>query len=193
MTVQPESPPSAFRYYGRLGWGSFGTMLDVGLVVLGSLLLGLAIAVVLDGFDLVQIGLGLSTGAMLGSALVIGIVGGFVLGLASEGRLGRGRRLKGYAEVEILVARIVGVLIAGVIFLVVHGLVEGPVAELPSPFGIAVEALRSVAIAGLTVVPLIGIPLSWVARSGYLGESASIDGDIPVMYFVWAVATMLML
>lgn len=193
MTVQPESPPSALRYYASLGLGAAGTMLDVGLVVLGSVLLGLAAAVILDGFDLVLIGLGLSTGAMLGSALVIGIVGGFALGLASEGPLGRNRRLVGYPEVEVLVARVVGVLVVGALFLVIRSYLIEPVAELPVPFSIAVESIRAVAVAGLTAVPILGIPLAWVTRSGYLGEAAASDGDIPILYFVWAITTMLLL
>jgi hypothetical protein len=193
MTIQPESPPSAVRYYGSLGLGASGTMLDVGLVVLGSVLLGLAIAVVLDGFDLVSIGLGLSTGAMLGSALVIGVVGGFALGLASEGPLGRGRRLVGYPEAEILVARVLGALLVGVVFLVVESYLTEPVANLPVPFQIGVDSIRAVAVAGLTAVPLVGVPLAWVARSGYLGEAAALDGDIPVLYFVWAITTMILL
>lgn len=193
MAVQPESPPSALRYYGSLGLGATGTMLDVGLVVLGSVLLGLAVAVILDGFDLVAIGLGLSTGEMLGSALVIGIVGGFALGIASEGPLGRNRRLIGYPEVEVLIARVLGVLIVGALLLVVRNYLMEPAAELPVPFSIGVEAIRAVAVAGLTAVPLLGIPLAWVTRSGYLGDAAAADGDIPILYFVWAVTTMLLL
>lgn len=168
-------------------------MLDVGLVVVGTLLLGLAMAVILDGFDLVTIGLGLSTGAMLGSGLVIGIVGGFALGVASEGPLGRGRRLEGYDGVEVLVARMVASVVVGLVFLLIRSYLIDPAAELPLPFQIGVDSLRAVAIAGMTAVPVLAVPLAWWIRSGALGAAFALDGDIPVLYFVWAIATMVLL
>lgn len=188
-----ESAPTSFRFYLSLGIGAFGTMLDVALVVIGSVFLGLTAAVILDGFDLVTIGLGLSTGAMLGSALVIGILGGFALGVASEGPLGRGRRLAGFTEIQVLAARVVSVLVVGVLAVLLERYARGIVAELPLPFEVAAGALRAVGLAGLTVVPLVAIPLAWWARSGALGSVLAADGDIPLMYFVWAVATMILL
>ena len=131
MAVRPEVAPTNLRHYVSLALGAGGTMLDVGLVVVGTLLLGLAMAVILDGFDLVTIGLGLSTGAMLGSGLVIGIVGGFALGVASEGPLGRGRRLEGYDGVEVLVARMVAAVVVGLVFLLIRSYLIDPAAELP--------------------------------------------------------------
>lgn len=193
MTSRPDVAPSNARQLLALVFGAFGTMLDVALVVLGSALLGLAIAVLLDGFELVSIGLDLSTGAMLGSGLVIGIVGGFALGVASEGPLGRGRRLVGFDEERILVARAGASLVVGAMLLVVRNLVDGFLVELPVPFQVAAEALRAVGVAGLTVVPLLAVPLAWVARSGMLGVAVAADGDIPFIYFVWAVATMILI
>jgi hypothetical protein len=40
------------KRYAILGYGAFGTMADVGLMVLGSLLVGLALAVLIGGFGL---------------------------------------------------------------------------------------------------------------------------------------------
>ena len=80
------------KRYGTLAFGAFGTMLDVGLMVLGTILVGLAIALLLAGFGLVDvIPEDLSTVAMLGSSLVIAVVGMFCLGVASEGPVGKGR------------------------------------------------------------------------------------------------------
>jgi hypothetical protein len=166
-------------------------MLDVALVVLGSLLLGLATAVFLDGFELVEIGLDLGTGAMLGSGLVIAIVGGFALGVAAEGPLGRGRRRPDFSEVEILGARMAASAIVGLLILFVRGYLVEPVADLPAPFLVGVDAMRAVGLAGVTAVPLLGVPLAWWVRSGAFGSAFAIDGDVPILYFVWAVATML--
>lgn len=190
MTAQPEAAPSNLRHYVSLGMGTMGTMLDVALIVLGSVLLGLAAAVVLDGFDLVDAGLDLSTGAMLGSGLVIAIVGGFALGVASEGPLGRGRRVLGHDELEITVARVLAAVVVGLLVLLARSYLVDLVAELPAPFGVGVDALRAVGMASLTAVPIVAVPLAWWVRSGAFGAGLATDGDVPVLYFVWAVATM---
>lgn|SRR5690606_10723838 len=193
MTSPPQAGQSTLRHQLALAWGALGTMLDVALIVVGSALLGLAVAVLLDGFELVTIGLDLSTGAMLGSSLVIGIVGGFALGVASEGPLGRGRRLVGYQETHILVARLVAAVAVGLTLMVVRMLIEDFLAELPLPFGVAAEVIQAAAVAGVTAVPILAVPLAWWTRSGGFGEAMAADGDIPIMYFVWAVATMILL
>lgn len=168
-------------------------MLDVALVVIGSALLGLAMAVLLDGFDLVSIGLGMSTGAMLGSSLVIGIVGGFALGVASEGPLGRSRRSLGLNENHVLLARVLAAVVVGLILMAVRNLIDEYIVELPVPFEIAADIVRAASVAGMTVVPLLAVPLAWWMRSGGFGSALAVDGDIPLMYFIWAVATMFLL
>lgn len=193
MTSPPEAAPSVARHWVALSWSALGTMLDVALIVIGSAHLGLAAAVLLDGFELVSVGLDLSTGAMLGSSLVIGIVGGFALGVASEGPLGRGRRTDGFDETHLLVARAVSAVLVGIGLLLVHALVADFTVELPEPFHVAVDVIRATAIAGMTAVPLVGAPLAWLARSGGLGSAMASDGDIPVVYLVWVIATMVIL
>lgn len=193
MTTPPRAGPSATRQRIALAWGALGTMLDVGLVVIGSALLGLAIAVILDGFELVSIGLDLSTGAMLGSSLVIGIIGGFALGVASEGPLGRSRRSVGLNETHVLVARLLAAVVVGLLFMVVRNLIDGFLVDLPEPFEISADVIQAASVAGMTVVPLLAVPLAWWIRSGGLGTAVATDGDIPLMYFIWAVATMFLL
>lgn len=193
MTSPPDAAPSSFRRVLALAMGAFGTMLDVALVVLGTALLGLALAVLLDGFELVQIGFDLSTGALLGSGLVIGIMGGFAIGVASEGPLGRSRRLVGYNELHVLLARLVASVVVGGLFLVARDFLEGFALELPLPFQVGVEAMRAVAIAGMTTVPLLAVPIAWLIRTGRLGRAIALDGDIPLLFLVWAITTMLLL
>jgi hypothetical protein len=181
---------AAARRYAILAYGSFGTMLDVGLMVLGSLLVGLAVSVVLAGFDLVNVIQDLSTGAMLASTLVLFVIGLFCVGVAAEGPLGRGRRLVGFKLWEIGVGRIVAVLVVGLLFLLIHGLVEGPVEGLPIPITKGVEGIRAVGVAGMTVMPLIGVPASLAARWFPDGPSWVRTADLPIMFVVWVVATM---
>jgi hypothetical protein len=181
---------AAARRYAILAYGSFGTMLDVGLMVLGSLLVGLAISVVLAGFDLVNVIQDLSTGAMLASSLVLTVIGLFCVGVAAEGPLGRGRRLVGFKLWEIGLGRIVAVFVVGLLFLLVHGLVDGVVAGLPLPITTGVAGIRAVGVAGMTVMPLIGVPASLAARWFPEGPTWLRSADLPIMFLVWAVATM---
>lgn len=113
--------------------------------------------------------------------------------MASEGPLGRNRRLVGYDELEVLVARVLAAVVVGALLLIAHRYLAGPAAQLPLPFQVGVDSIRSVAIAGMTAVPVVGVPLAWWARSGYLGESIAADADIPLLYLVWAVTTMILM
>jgi hypothetical protein len=178
------------KRYAILGYGALGTMLDIGLMVLGSLLVGLAVSVLLAGFDLVNVIQDLSTGAMLGSALVLSVIGLFCLGLAAEGPLGRGRDLVGFKLWEIGAGRIVAALIVGWAFLFVHGLLGDALDGLPLPITTGADGIRAVGVAGLTVVPLVGVPLALVARWYPDGPEWLPSTDVPIMFVVWAVATM---
>jgi hypothetical protein len=184
---------AAAKRYAILAYGSFGTMLDVGLMVLGSLLVGLAISVVLAGFGLVDVIQDLSTGAMLASSLVLMVIGLFCLGVAAEGPLGRGRRLLGFKLWEIGMGRIIAVFVVGLLFLIVHGLVDGAVAGLPMPVTTGAEGIRAVGVAGMTVMPLIGVPAALAARWYPEGPEWLRSTDIAIMFVVWAVATMAMI
>jgi hypothetical protein len=178
------------RRYAILAYGSFGTMFDVGLMVVGSLLVGLALSVVLAGFELVDVIQDLPTGAMLASSLVLGVIGLFCLGVAAEGPLGRGRRLLGFKLWEIGLGRIIAVFVVGLLFLLVHGLVDGVVEGLPLPVTTGVEGIRAVGVAGMTVMPLIGVPVALAARWFPDGPDWLRSTEIPIMFVVWAVATM---
>jgi hypothetical protein len=178
------------KRYAILGYGAFGTMLDIGLMVVGSLLVGLAVSVLLAGFDLVDVIQDLSTGAMLGSALVLAVIGLFCLGLAAEGPLGRGRDLVGFKLWEIGLGRVIAVLIVGWVLLVVHGLIGDAVDGLPLPVTTGADGIRAAGVAGLTVMPLLGVPLALVARWYPDGPEWLPSIDVPIMFVVWAVATM---
>jgi hypothetical protein len=178
------------KRYAILGYGAFGTMLDIGLMVVGSLLVGLAVSVLLAGFDLVDVIQDLSTGAMLGSALVLAVIGLFCLGLAAEGPLGRGRDLVGFKLWEIGLGRVIAVLIVGWALLMVYGLIGDAVDGLPLPITTGADGIRAAGVAGLTVMPLLGVPLALVARWYPDGPEWLPSTDVPIMFVVWAVATM---
>lgn len=183
-------PFETVKRYSILAYGAFGTMLDVGLMVLGSLLVGLAIAVLLAGFELVNVIQELSTGGMLASALVLAIVGLFCLGVASEGPLGRGRKLIGFQLWEVGIGRTVAVFLVGLAALLAHGLISEFLQDLPEPLHKGAEGLRALGIAGMVVMPLIGVPLSLLVRWAPNGPAWLDKAEIPVLFVVWAIATM---
>ncbi len=182
---------ATLRRYSTLAYGAFGTMADIGLMVFGSLLVGLAVSVLLAGFSIVNVEQDLSTAAMLGSALILAVIGLFALGVASEGPLGRGRRLVGFKIWEVGIGRTLAVLLVGFVGLLVFGALNGRVNALPAPLIQAVDGLRASSIAGMVAMPLIGIPLAILARWYPKGPDWLGRADIPIMFVIWAVATMI--
>lgn len=183
-------PIDMVKRYAILAYGAFGTMLDVGLMVLGSLLVGLSIAVLLAGFEIVNVVQELSTGGMLASALVLAIVGLFCLGVASEGPLGRGRKLVGFQLWEVGIGRTVAVFVVGFAALLAYGLISGVLEDLPEPLHKGADGLRAVGIAGMVVMPLIGVPLSLLVRWAPNAPTWLDKAETPVLFVVWAIATM---
>ena len=181
---------AVLKRYATLAYGALGTMLDVGLMVLGALLVGLAIAVLLAGFELVDVSQDLSTGAMLVSSIVLAVVGLFCLGVASEGPLGRGRRLVGFKLWEVGVGRIIAVFGVGFAAVLAYGFITRFMDGLPEPLHKGVEGLRAVGVAGMTAMPLIGVPLSLLFRWLPTKYQWVPNADIPSLFVVWAIATM---
>ncbi len=188
-SITVRSAWAQVKRYLILAYGAIGTMLDVGLMVLGGLLVGLAISILLAGFGLVDLGLVLSTGAILVSAIVLGVLGLFCLGLASEGPLGRGRRLVGFKYWEVGVGRLLAVLAVGFGALALYEVVGGLLDGLPEPMLQGAETIRAVGESGTTVMPLVGVPLSILIRWAPVKYEWIHRADVPIMFVVWAVAS----
>jgi hypothetical protein len=56
-----------------------------------------------------------------------------------------------------------------------------------------VEGFRAVGVSGMTVMPLLGVPLSLGARAVPDDYAWLRQADIPLMFVVWAVSAMLIL
>lgn len=186
--------PGALKRYAILAYGAIGTMADVGLMVLGSLLVGLSVAVLLGGFGLVDVlSEEMSTGEMLISAIVLAVIGLFCLGVAAEGPLGRGRRLVGFKLWEVGIGRTLAVFGVGFVALLLYDLLGGLLEGVPAPLYKGVEGFRAVGIAGMTIMPLLGVPLSLLVRSSPDSYAWVRQADIPVLFVVWTVTAMLIL
>jgi hypothetical protein len=184
--------PQPFRYYLRLAAGTFRTMLDVGMLALGTGLVGLAAAIALDAFDLASIGIRLSTTALLGASLVVGVIGAFALGIASEGGYGAPESVRGYPMLETAIGRAFGALVVGVLLLVASSRLEEFVSDLSLPLRAAHLMLDAVGRAGTFVVPLVGVPVSFLIRRSLDSTAWGEELELPLLYLVWTVATLLL-
>lgn len=184
--------PQPLRYYARLAAGSFRTTLDIGMLVIGSGIIGLAAALLLDFLDFVDLNLELSTGGFLASLLVIAVLGAFALGVASEGRYGATEVVAGYPHGEVMIGRAIGAGTMGALFLIGSVLLEPLVADLPVTFAAAVEVLRAAGISGVTVVPVVAIPVAWWLRHGLERIGFGEQLELPAIYAIWVVATLVL-
>lgn len=183
--------PQPIRYYLRLAAGTFRTMLDIGMLALGTGMVGLALAVILDAFEIVDIGMPLSTTSLLGSSLVIGVLGAFALGIASEGGYGAPESVRRYPILEVALGRIAGAVLVGILLLVVSARLTEFVSDFSLPLRAAHAMLDAAGRSGAFVVPFLGVPASFAIRKalpGLVGEEL----ELPALYSVWAIATLVM-
>ena len=181
-----------WRWYVRTAWHALVSMADVGLLVVGSALVGLAAVVILEGFGVVRIGLTASIGAALGSGLVIAVFGAFGLGVAAEGPVGRGLRGEPATEVEAGIAAGLATVVVGFLLLLAASRLSSVTSDLPQPFEEARRVLHAAGRAGWITAPLAGVGI-WLGRRRF-GETVWwIESETPLHYVAWAVLTMILL
>ena len=178
--------PQSIRYYFLLIGSTFRTMLSMGMLVAGTGLMGLALAVFLDGFGLVDVGLGLSIGQVLGAFIVIGVSAAFAFGVATEGRYGTAALMSRYPSLEVVIGRIIGGLFVVWLLRWVSGQVASIVADQSLPFRVGDEVIRATASAGVLAV-LLGVPLVWAARQGLQRAGFDAEVELPGLYVIWVV------
>lgn len=190
ITEHIGTHPQSVRYYFLLIGSTFRTMLSMGMLVVGTGLMGLAIAVFLDGFGVVEIGLGLSIGEVLGAFIVMGVSAAFAFGVATEGRYGTAALMARYPSLEVVAGRILG----GVLVVLLLGWVaeqlEPIVAEQALPFRVGHEVIRATGSAGLLAV-LLGVPLVWALRQGARRAGFDADVELPGLYVLWALLALI--
>ena len=189
VVVEETAEPEARRLF-RLFRRITGTTFDVGLLVLGTALVSLAIVVLLDGFEIFDIGLTKSTGEMLGSGLVIAVFGAFALGVAVEGPI-RALRTRDGTEIEMLLIRVGSLLLVGGLLLFIGRFVDVLLDELPSTFGIANDLLVATGVAGLTATLLLGATVLWGFRRLYADRPWLDLIELPVLYSLWVIGTLI--
>ncbi len=158
------APPADFTRWdtARLFGRQVGLVGDLFLAVVGAGMFALSAIIFMDGFGFIDEGLTVSTGAMLGSGLVIAVIGLFALGVASEGPMTG--EAYAYPELELAVSRALAVVVVCVIGLALSSTLRPVAADLSIPFELAVAVVRSVSLAGLILVLPVGIPGTWYLR-----------------------------
>ena len=186
ITEHIGTHPQSVRYYFLLIGSTFRTMLSMGMLVVGTGLMGLAIAVVLDGFGVVDVGLGLSIGEVLAAFIVIGVTAAFAFGVATEGRYGTAALMARYPSLEVVAGRVFGGILVVLALGWVAGQVEPIVADQALPFRVGQEVIRATGSAGFLAV-LVGVPLVWALRQGARRAGFDADIELPGIYVLWAV------
>ncbi len=175
------------RHSIRLFMVTLAVILDVGLLVAGAALVGLAVVVVLAGLDLVAIRYAEGTGPMLGAGLVIAVVGGFALGVAAEGPIGRRVRRVEASDVERALVRAAATLVIGVGMLLLATFLRPFTAELPGPLEVAIDVIQVTGVAGLTAALVVGVPAAWGIRQVGGLPAWLKDLDEALLFVVWAI------
>ena len=191
-TILTNRASTGWRHYTRLAINSFATMLDLGLYTVGAALVGYGVSVLLVGFGLVDVESSLSTGTVLVSALVLGVVGTFSMGIASEGPARRASTFIPHNDHERAIGRAISAFLVGLILVAVADRLDRFSDDLSVPLVNGIELIRTTGRAAFWPVPLIGVPLAWaVHRSRILGESAG-SLDLPIIFATWVVTVILM-
>lgn len=94
---------------------------------------------------------------------------------------------------EVGVGRALAVFLTGLVVIIAYRLVAGLLEDVPEPILTAAEGLRTVGVTGMTVMPLLGVPLSIAARWLSTEQRWAGLAEIPVMFLVWVVAVMISL
>lgn len=186
ITEHIGTHPQSLRYYLLLIGSTFRTMLSMGMLVVGTGLMGLAFAVVLDGFGVVDVGLGLSIGEVLAAFIVIGVTAAFAFGVATEGRYGTAALMVRYPSLEVVAGRIFGGVLVVLALGWVAGQVESIVADQALPFRVGQEVIRATGSSGLLAV-IVGVPLVWALRQGAKRAGFDAELELPGIYVLWVV------
>ncbi len=189
VTVPEERTGGDVRYWLRLLASVFRSMLDVAMLVVGSGLVSLGIVVLLDGFGLVSVRLGLSTGGMLATALVLGIVGAFAFGVASEGWFGASTGPMPRTPEHVAVARVVSSVAIGWLLWFGARRLTDLVADLAYPIAVGQEVVRATGVSGMMVVPLVGVGGAYLLHRSLRRAGFGSDVELGMIYFVWVLAT----
>lgn len=172
---------------GRIFAHGFGAMLDIAMMVIGIGLVSIAIATLLDGFGLAELSLTDSSGAMFGSALLVGVFGSFALGVANEGPLTSPRTGEHVRLVPTTIARGASIVIVAWAIAWAADRLPDLLSSLPIPFELATIVIEQAGRAGLFFGLFVGLPLAVVVRMWRANLRE--DLDFAIIFVMWLTGT----
>lgn len=184
--------PQRPSYYLRLAVATFRTMLDLAMLVVGSALVGLGAAVLVDTLGIVDVGLGLGIAGGLGSALVLAVVGAFAIGVASEGGYGAPTSTAAFPSLEVAAGRVLGGLVVSLLLVWGGGRLLPLVAEMAQPLRVGVDVVGTAGTAGLWTA-VVGVPVIWGLGRGLDRLGWWVPLQLPGLYVIWVVVTLALL
>ena len=176
---------SEWRRLLRAGTRVLTTTFDLGFLVLGTAMLGLAAAILLDGVGVTEGDFTVSVGEMLGAALVIAVLGAFGLGVAVEGPINRGTDGLTLSYFEQALMRAVSLLVVGAGLVVLGRVTDQFTTELPQVFMAVTRFVAVTGFAGMTATAVVGTLSVWAIQRLAPGRIAA-ESELPILYVVWA-------
>lgn len=184
----PLQPGSELRRWTAIGLRAMLVVADVGLLVAGTGLIGIGLALTFDGLGFITLIVDADLGQALAVGLVITMIGGFSIGVAVEGPIGHLRAPSRGRPWERLVFGVVALL--GFVWFL--GLLERLADRVLVPYSdlfVFVSAhLNEVQRAGLASGLLVGLPVMWALRQFVAPRLPFFEEGAPAaLYLVWMI------
>ena len=183
--LQPGSEP---RRWMVLSGRSAFVVIGVGFLVTGTGLVGIGIALLLNGFGVVELVVDDNLGQALAVGLVISMMGGFFVGIATEGPIGHAVRVPSTKSWESVVAAVPALFV----FIWATGGMERISDRLLVPYSdhflFVASYFNAVQRGGITSGLLVGLPLMWAVREFLAPRMRLFRNVAPgVLFIAWMI------
>lgn len=165
------------------------TMLGIGLLVIGTGLVGSGLAILAGGFGIVDVGLTDDLGSSLAVGLVVGLIGSFATGFAVEGPVGyKVRRFQAQAWEAALTA-IPAFLVAGWVAGVLADLADRFLLDFSDAFVVVPELIRAVGEVAVGWPMLAAVAALFTIHQFVIARFPKLEYQAHgIIYVVWLLA-----
>ena len=165
------------------------TVLGIGLLVVGTGLVGAGLAILASGFGLVDVGLTSDLGTALAVGLVVSLIGAFATGLAVEGPVGYKVRRFEARPWEVAVTTAPGFFIAAWAAARLASLADRLLERFPDAFDVVGIQLRAVGETALGWPLVVAVVLLFAVHQFAVARFPKLEYQAHgVIYVVWLLA-----
>jgi hypothetical protein len=166
------------------------TMLGIGLLVIGTGLVGGGVAILASGFGVIDVALTADLGSSLAVGLVVSLLGAFATGLAVEGPVGyKVRRFEAKAWEAALTA-LPAFLIAAWLAAVLGDLADRFLLQYSEAFIVVPELIKAVGKVAIGWPMLVAVAAVFTTHQFVVGRFAKLEYQVHgIVYVVWLLAT----